>query len=599
MVPWLLILVVIVMSLFTACSTTTSQTTQATQATQSTKTTQVTTSTAASTSTTAQGKWWDKFGTPQYGGKITYSCAGLRGANFDTYSLVAEENDIWFEAMFEPDWTVSPDVWFMSANFAPDKYYSGNLAESWEITDATTITVKVRQGIKWQNIAPLNGREFTAEDVAAHYNRVLGWDGKTEPSPIYSGSTTNWASVTATDKYIVVYKFKAASAQNFQSIADRMALNQIEAPEFAAMSEVERQDWHNAVGTGPWMLEEYIDGSSFNYAKNPNYWGHDPRYPENQTPYADELTMVVIEDTSTRTAALRTGKIDTLGSGGNTTVAWKQADTLRASNAELEYKQVPGGAASVILRVDKAPFTDARVRQALNMSIDREAIAKSIYGGNATGVAVGLITATMNGYAYAYADWPQSLKDKYSYNPTEAKALLAEAGYPDGFKTNVVDSGANTEILEIYKAYFLDIGVDLDIRTMDSVTLEAFTRAGKHDQMATGGAAQNFPPTRIVDLLYSKGGSDAIMWGLADPNGDAGYDALRDKFWAASDSSEAMNLMQQIDKYYIEQQWQVAACESYAYVLWQPWLKGYSGEGTQWSQGVLWSRLWIDSSLKK
>jgi len=345
------------------------------------------------------------------------------------------------------------------------------------------------------------------------------------------------------------------------------------------------------------MYSDFTAGSGFKYVKNPDYWGTDPRYPKNKTPYADKLSLVIIPDESTRVAALRSGQVDTMGGGGNTTLDWKQQGQLIKTNPDLQYTKVTGGAVSIVGRLDKAPFTDVRVRKALNMAIDRKAIANSIYGGTSDGNPVGLVSATMVGYAYPYADWSQSLKDEYAYNPTAAKKLLADAGFPNGFNTNVVTTAANTELLQVFKAYFQDIGVNMEIRPMDTAALESFIRDGKHDQMASGGGAQSFPPTRIVDLAYSKG-TDATLFGL-NLQPDANYDALHDAFLAATDANDAMKIMQNMDKYFIENHWAIEACERYNYVMWQPWLKGYSGEGAQWNQGVLWSRLWVDSSLKK
>jgi len=124
----------------------------------------------------------------------------------------------------------------MTGMFYPDQYWSGNLADKWTINDPTTITVNLRQGVHWQNKAPVNGREFVATDVQAHYDRIMGTGGGyTAPSPMFGGAITTWDRVTAKDKYTVVFKFKVPSAQNFQTIADRWALNEIEAPEWVAL----------------------------------------------------------------------------------------------------------------------------------------------------------------------------------------------------------------------------------------------------------------------------------------------------------------------------------------------------------------------------
>ena len=281
----LLMSAVITMSFFTACKTTTS-TSSATSTTESVTTTQIVST--SSTATSTQANWWDKFGTPQYRGTITFATGNLMGVNFDVYNFVGAQLDFWYEALFEPSWTVDRNIWSMTGMFYPDEVQTGNLAESWEINDLTTITVHLRQGVHWQNKAPVNGRELVASDVQAHYDRLLGTGGGyTQKAPAYAGLTATWDSVTATDKYTVVFKFKKGSAQNLQATSDRMANNEIEAPEWVALgggpstttsnnAASPLTDWKTVVGSGPWTLTDLISGSSWKFSKNPDYWGHDP-----------------------------------------------------------------------------------------------------------------------------------------------------------------------------------------------------------------------------------------------------------------------------------------------------------------------------------
>jgi len=595
-----LVVILIVASLLSACTTkTTSSTTTSTATTATTTKSSTTTQSATTSSVTTPANWWDKFGTPKYGGTITLGTGGVMGTNFDIYTFVGSDFNYWFEPMFRPDWALDRNTWAFSAGFVPDAYLIGNLAKRWEMTDPQTITVHLQEGVKWQNKAPVNGRELTAYDVQSHYNRLLGTgDGYTSMAPMYSGQTGNLVKVTASDKYTVVYSFKAASLQNIYTIGDRFGLNQIEAPEWVALAGTPGstttstgvsplQDWTKAVGTGPWMIVNFVSGSSFNYVKNPDYWGTDPRYPQNQVPYADKLDVLIIPDSATRVAALRTGKIDTIT--GSTLFTYQQVSDLTKNNTDIVQGKQPAGAAGIQFRVDKAPFTDIRVRKAFDMAIDRKGIAGSIYAGASSGDPVGLFSTAYKGYAYEYADWSQSLKDEYAYNTTAAKQLLADAGYPDGFKTNVVTStdAAGLELLQAIKANLMDIGVDMEIRSMDTATLQAFTRAGKHDQLMSRAAAFSFPPSRTVNLFYSKS-NDAVYSGV----NDATFDAVREEFMTATDSTAAAAACQKLDKYFIEQHWVANAGEYYNYIAWQSSLKGYSGENEGWAQQLDWACLW-------
>lgn len=600
-----LVMLLIIASLF-ACNTVKTSTSQTSvPSTTTTTTLKPVTSTVATSvpptssvvSTTA-GKWWDKFGTPKYGGTITLAWAFLMGVNFDTYTFVGADVNFWCEALFEPDWTLDRTIWSFPSNYFPDKYIKGNLVKSWEMSDPTTMVLHLREGVKWQNKAPVNGREFTSTDVVSHYDRILGKGIYTQPAPMFAGMASNFASVTAQDKYTISVKFKQTSSQLLQTISDRFPLNMVEAPEFAALtpstgSDVDpKQDWHNAAGTGPWILTNYVSGSSFTYEKNPAYWGHDPRFPQNQTPYADKLVTIVIPDLSTRMAAIRTGQIDSeLGFAG-ALIPWQQAQMMQKTNPELQQRKLPVGATGISFRIDKSPFNDIRVRQALNMAIDRKGIASSIYGGTTEGNPVGVITAEFKGLAYDYKDWPQSLKDKYAFNTSEAKKLLADAGYPNGLNTNVVAKNDQSllPLVEAVKANLHDIGVEMEIRPMDSAAMEAYTRNAKHDQMMTNNSTYTFPPTRFIDLLYSKG-SDAVFFGLNN-SPDTTYDTLHDQFLAETDTDKAMGILQQMDKRVIEQFYFISVPEYYTYYIWPTTLKGYSGENADWGQQILWSRCW-------
>jgi len=602
----LLIVVTVTLSLFTACKTATSTTATSSQpAVLTTTSTQSPVTTSAATTGT---NWWDKFGTPQYGGEISVPVISL-AVSFDNYNFVGGNNCYWFETLFQPDWTVDPADWNMAQAYTPDNYWANNIAESWQMTDSTTLTVKIRQGVKFQDKAPVNGREFTAYDIQAHYERLLGQGKYTAPAPMYAGMTKNWASVTATDKYTVVFKFKTPSATTaFQTIADRFALNTFEAPEWVALDTAAAatttggtatnplQDWHNAVGTGPWMLTDYIAGSQMTFNKNPTYWGTDPRHPQNQIPYVDSLNILCIPDSTTQLAALRTAKIDMMAS--QSSVSWRQAATIKSSNPELiQTKANVQPANGIVFKQNASPFTDIRVRTAMQMAVNLPEMAKSLYGGNTDGTPCGLVTQLYKGYCYSYEDWPQTLKDEYTFNPAKAKQLLAEAGYPDGFKTNIVADSTNTaslDILQSFKSYFMDIGIDMEIKTMNNTEAQAFLRAGKHDQLAASQGGYDTPPTRTIDLFSSKG-SDA---GISAVN-DSVYDAVAAKFWAAGTSEEAMTALQEADKRVIEQHWAIYMAPAPAIDVVQPYLKGYTNETLVWGAGLIYAKLWINKSAVK
>ena len=144
----------------------------------------------------------DQLVKPQYGGTMNLRI-NSNPVNFDPYDHPLRMNILsgWLETLHVETWTMEPEV---------HQDIKNHLAESWEFTDPSTYVVHLRKGIHWQDIPPVNGREFTADDVAYHYDRLYGLGhGFTKPGP---GAILHYfrslISVTATDKYTVVFKWK-------------------------------------------------------------------------------------------------------------------------------------------------------------------------------------------------------------------------------------------------------------------------------------------------------------------------------------------------------------------------------------------------------
>ena len=130
-------------------------------------------------------QWWDKLGKPQYGGEMVIR-ANRNIVNFDPYFTegLTSIYGAWMEKMAADDWTVDPSVWDYKIAWHPIQYIKGNMAEYWEFPDPYTHVVHLRKGIHWQNMPPANGRDFTAEDVVFHFNRMYGMgSGYNKPCP--------------------------------------------------------------------------------------------------------------------------------------------------------------------------------------------------------------------------------------------------------------------------------------------------------------------------------------------------------------------------------------------------------------------------------
>jgi len=471
----------------------------------------------------------------------------------------------------------------------------GLLAESWEQQDTQTLIFHIRKGVYWQNLPPVNGRLLTAHDIEWNYDRMLGLgDGFTKPAPTVGlGQWAMIKSITATDNYTVVFKSSYPSLDMLNSLLDPNQPNYIEAPE-EVQAWGNTADWHHTVGTGPFILKDYVSGSSLTYIKNPNYWGYDERHPENRLPYVDGLEALIIPDQSTFMAGVRSGKIDLID-----TLTLVQAENMAKTNPDITQFKLPNNAFCLLMRDDKAPFTDIRVREALQMAVDLPTIAATYYQGVVDGTPYPLCGPYLTGDYYPYAEWPQQLKDTYTYNVAGAKQLLADAGYPNGFNTTLAeaDSGrtSDTDLCQIVKSYFSAIGVNMTINVMSAANFQVLTRVSRSvDQMAfTGTGALTYPP--LISILNRDSTQASSLNCVHDPV----YDKMCDAASAATDLAQQTTLIQQCDKYAVEHHWDVVLPQTVTFNLCQPWLEGYSGEFILNSWGAYMSRWWINQDIKK
>jgi len=578
--------------LLTSCSgsTTTSQSAETSTTVKTTLAAPFTTPvTTQSSTTTESGKWWSKFGTPQYGGSINVYAQSLDTVGFDPISFFGGMySGYWRETLFYYDWTLDRNIWSFPGGFSPPEYLKGLLAEKWEWTGPTTVQVKIREGVKWQNKPPVNGRELTAQDIQYNYDRTLGTgSGFTEPSPM-AGMLSNIERVVAVDKYTVEFRLKNSGATSiFQIVTNGMGATSFVPPEWVEQGDL--TNWQYAVGTGPWILSELVIGNSMTLVRNGDYWGYDERYPENKLPYLDSIKIVAIPDTSTAIASLRSGRIDLTVTAGAFT--WQQAEALLKTNPEIGQRLLPDPSTSIGFRVDKKPFDDIRVRKAMQMAIDRKAIAKTIYGGYVDGKPAGMMTPLLTDWTVPYDEWPEDLKAEYSYNPEKAKQLLKEAGYPDGFKTHVLmPPTISSELMQVVKAYFQEVGIDMEIRVMEQSAFQAYLAEGKHEQL-TGDRFSGMidTPTGCLQRRISSSAENYTR------NNDPVFDELYNRLISATTMEEAKNISKEADLYTLRQHWSVNICPACTPIFWRNTIKGYSGEFMFFpnTAGATWARLWL------
>ena len=318
---------------------------------------------------------------PEYGGTLTYAYPGepphtdphfTHGAAWVVGATV--------ERLGIMDWAIDRDVSSLRSTYLPSALFRPHLAESWDTPDPLTIIFNIRKGVNWQDKAPMNGREFTADDVVFNFHRLLGLGDFAEagPSP-FTYQRPPGESVTATDRYTVVIKLPEPSSAALGQYLG-MGLTYMNAPE-VIQEHGDVKDWRNLVGTGPYFLTDWTDGSSFTFQKNPDYWKDDEKYPGNRLPYIDEIQGLIIAEEETRLAGLRSGKIDILGypAGGSDIKSVEVVESLRKSNPEIMLQPWWGRSeTSYVMDASKPPLTTSGcARQCRWQSTSRASTAAS------------------------------------------------------------------------------------------------------------------------------------------------------------------------------------------------------------------------------
>jgi len=343
------------------------------------------------------------------------------------------------------------------------------------------------------------------------------------------------------------------------------------------------------------MLVNYVPGAILSYVRNPNYWEMNPLGPGtgNQLPYVDGYREIIISDPATRLAAFRTGQLDLM-----TGVTTGDAQSLMQTNPQIEnltyLSNLPWAITMRTDSVDK-PFRDVRVRQALMLATDFNAIKNSYYGDNAE-IDVWPVNNQLADMYTPLSDMPQVVKDLYVYNPVRARQLLTEAGYPIGFKTSVVTDN-NTErvdMLSIVKAYWAAVGIDLVLDIKTSGVYQSISSARSNTEMlyrsTFGMSAQQlaFTPFRGTQsnnpsYVNDPPGTDLFIEGL--------FNNVNNNIFV--NMPTAYQQYKLLKPYLLEKAYQITMPTPYTYNMWWPWLKNYHGQGTGFIRYA-----WIDQPLK-
>jgi peptide/nickel transport system substrate-binding protein len=500
---------------------------------------------------------------------------------------------MYLQQMDSDNWTVSPSTFAFQFIFRPPEDLVGSLATSWSMPDVNDFVVVLRQNVYWQNISPVNGRQFTATDVVYDMDRMYGLGGGfTVPSPYASSDVISRAamnSVTITAPWTIDFHWTTGNPENIlETQLDQGTASQ----DFVAQEAVSLwgnlNDWHHAIGTGPFILTDFVDSSSASFVRNPTYWGTDERHPGNKLPYADNVHILIIPQLPTALAALRTGKIDLVENNGI-----QSANAMKTTNPEILQVAIPQAAEGMALCNAQPPYNNLQVREACQLAQNLPLIAQTYYNGTVSPIPQTLTLSTMGGgWGNPYPNWPADLQAQYAYNPTLAKQLLAQAGFPNGFTTTcVANNTSDLDLMQILNSNLAAIGITVNVTLMDNASWGTYCISNKKstamsfcDGRPFGNA---YSPIRQLQLFRTGYGGDYSL--VSDPTFDAYYPAAV----AATDITQIKSIVAQANLYVAQQHFGVSSVSPNFYSFVQPWLKGYNGENGAASSGFYLARFWV------
>jgi peptide/nickel transport system substrate-binding protein len=304
-----------------------------------------------------------------------------------------------------------------------------NLALSWEIAqDKSSVTFKLRQGVKFTD-----GSDFNADVVKFMYD-----------AQIASKKATNWNSIEVIDPYTVkinVKKWTATTLAGFSDMGNTSSMASKVAYEKNGVEWIKQ----NPTGTSAFMFKSFTRDSNYKSVKNPNYW-------QKGKPLIDELDSIVITDAVTQKAAMQAGDGDAVMCDmGKTANDYKKMGMQVASQVQAITCIIPDTANA------DSPWAKQQVREAAEYAINKADLA--------TAFGYGMLQAPYQIIARGYGPYDDNFTGGRKFDPAKAKQLLADAGFPTGFKTTMYPfPGSSTDICQAVQKYLGDVGITVDIQ---------------------------------------------------------------------------------------------------------------------------------------
>lgn len=435
-----------------------------------------------------------------------------------------------------------------------------DLAESWTQPDDTTYVFKLRKGVRWHSKPPVNGRELTADDVKYTYDRFLTIKGNPNRPVLESVE-----KVEALDTHTVKFTLKEPNAWFLDMLASTstwiVARECVE--KFGDLKKVE-----SVVGTGPWMLERWEPNVRITYVRHPHYF-----VPG--LPYAEAVEMIIDKDPSSRLATWLAGKVD-FAPEYQQIVRRLDLSVVKQRKPDLqtvEYTWFTSGLTG--LKLGTPPFGDVRVRRALARAVSLNEIFES------NAFSMGHFTPSP-AVPSANAEWSIPIdqlgpegRRLYEHSTAEAKRLLAEAGFPNGFKTQVEAPGTGfgpdfLDFVQVVIRNWKAAGIDAELKLKEYGAFVSSTIYGKFDHMFLGLRGAWVDPEAYFYRYYMPGQPLNVM-GVNDPKLTEMITLQRHTL----DVAKRRQIVYDIQRYLAEHAYFGVNGAAKVVSAWEPYIKNY------------------------
>jgi peptide/nickel transport system substrate-binding protein len=386
-----------------------------------------------------------------------------------------------------------------------------NLAESWQTPDPKTLILKLRQGVKFHD-----GTDFNAEAARVNFDRMAN-----DPKSVRKGEVANIASAEVVDPQTLKLNLKQPDASLLATLTDRAGM--MISPTALQKLGADLQHDATGAGTGPFQFVEWVPDDHLLLKRNDAYWNKDGG------PYFDQIRYRPIPDDTVKLQSLQGGELDALDYLAPRNVSVAKADP------NLVVIDVPSLAAFwYMLNSTKPPFDNQAARQALIYALDIDAIVKGVY------LNIGVpANGPISPSSWAYDDTIKPV----ARDLAKAKALLAQAGMPDGytFTHMIINTPFEIQQGEVVKAQLAEAGITANVQPVDGAT-QLSAGNNKTYQMTTyNWSGRPDPDGNTYQFFHTTPGVSLNWSGISNPQ----LDQLLEQTRQVADHAERKKLYSQ------------------------------------------------------